>query len=292
MTSLMKTILVTGSTGALGRALAARIGQDARYRLLTAGRGPGHDVHYDLRDAQAGAERIAAAGADCVIQLAAGFGNELPESYAQNVDAPRALLDAVQASGKRTRVVLVGSAAEYGVVEPTENPIRVDRVLKPVSVYGMTKAWQTQLAGVMAARGMDVVVARIFNLDGPGLAERLFAGRLQRQIERVRAGEQSVIELGPLGATRDYISTAQAAEQLLAIADHAPSGSIHHVASGTPTTMREYARAKLAEVGLDWSIVREALELSNRTGYDVPMIYADVSATRALLSQWRKRAED
>jgi GDP-4-dehydro-6-deoxy-D-mannose reductase len=64
-----------------------------------------------------------------------------------------------------------------------------------------------------------VVVARVFNLDGIGIKERLFVGRLQKQIEEVLAGKKSVIELGSLSATRDYVSTDEAAKQLLAIAE-------------------------------------------------------------------------
>jgi nucleoside-diphosphate-sugar epimerase len=176
-------------------------------------------------------------------------------------------------------------------VHPDENPVREDRVLRPVSVYGMTKAWQTQLAGLYAARGVDVAVARVFNLEGPGMSERLFVGRLQKQIQEVLAGSRQVIELGPLDATRDYLSTAEAAEQLLAIAAYAPAGSIHHVASGVPVTMRALMERMLAASGLDAGIVRENRELSNRSGYDVPAIYADVGATMALLKQWRNSDE-
>ena len=285
---MMNKVLVTGAAGALGRAVVARL-RAGGHTVLSAGRAPVHDVRIDLYQPAASAAALADAGADCILHLAASFGNELDEAIAINVAAPRALLDALLARGSATRVLLIGSAAEYGVVEPEQNPLREDCVLRPVSVYGMTKAWQTQLASLYAARGADVAVARVFNLDGPGLSERLFAGRLQRQIELVLAGQQSIIELGPLGATRDYLSTADAAEQLLAIAARAPAGSVHHVASGTGVTMREFMLAKLATAGLDAAIVREAPALSNRSGYDVPRIYADISRTRALMEQWRNK---
>lgn len=285
---MMQSYLVTGASGALGRAVVARLRAQGR-TVLTAGRASTHDVRIDLRQAAASGAALAEAGADCIVHLAASFGNDLDEAIALNVDAPRALLEAVLARQGATRVLLTGSAAEYGVVEAHDNPVREDRVLRPVSAYGMSKAWQTQLASLYAARGVDVVVARVFNLDGPGLSERLFAGRLQQQIERVLAGQQALIELGPLGATRDYLGTGEAAEQLLAIADGAPAGSVHHVASGTPVTMRALMLAKLAAAGLDPAIVREAPALSNRTGYDVPMIYADISRTRALMEQWRNK---
>jgi len=154
---------------------------------------------------------------------------------------------------------LIGSAAEYGVVRLEENPIREDRVLNPVSIYGLTKAWQTQLAGYYASSGVDVVVARVFNLDGPRLSERLFIGRLQKQIAEVLACQKTVIELGPLTAIRDYVSTDEAADQVLAIAEHGETGRVYHVASGLPVKMRDILVRYLSIHKLDASIVHEDL---------------------------------
>ena len=124
----------------------------------------------DVRDRSRFVSAIDSVEPDLVLHLAATFANDFDEAYSVNVAATRHLLDKVEQSGRRTRILLVGSAAEYGVVRSDENPIREDRVLAPVSIYGLTKAWQTQLAGLYASRGVDVVVARIFNLDGPGLS--------------------------------------------------------------------------------------------------------------------------
>ncbi len=285
----MTKVLITGGTGALGQALANRLRKDDRYRAIVASRtGTGVDaLRLDVRDQAQLAAAVVSTEPDVVLHLAATFGSDFQEAYAVNVDAARHLLDTVQQSGRSTRVVLIGSAAEYGVVNPEENPVREDRALAPVSVYGLTKAWQTQLCSLYASRGVDVVVARVFNLDGPGLSERLFAGRLQKQIDDVLTGRKAVIELGPLGAMRDYISTDDAAEQILAISAHAATGSIHHVASGVPVTMREFMTRRLAMHGIAPSVVQEAPELTNRTGYDVPVIYADVTSTMRIMKLWR-----
>ena len=288
----MKTVLVTGSSGALGKALTASLAQEPDYRtIVTNRRGDDGGVLLDVRDSALLADALGRAQPDLILHLAATFVHDFDEAYSVNVEATRQLLEVVQHSNSPTRVVLIGSAAEYGMVRPEENPIREDHVLRPVSIYGLTKAWQTQLAALYHARGVDVVVARIFNLDGPGVSERLFVGRLQRQIQEVMAGRQSVIELGSLSATRDYVSTEAAADQVLAIAAHAESGDVYHVASGTPITMRKVLERYLSTNGLDVSVVSGAAELSNRTGIDVPAIYADVTKTTQLLELWRSSVE-
>src|SRR3546814_451581 len=163
------------------------------------------------------------------------------------------------------------------MVEGKENPVAEDRVLRPVSVYGITKAWQTELAYLYAGRGVDVVVARIFNLLGPHLSERLFVGRLRKQIDEVRRGERRRIEVGSLSASRDYIAIEDAATQLLTIAELGDAGKVYNVGSGLPITMQELLCRELAHNGLTEVAVVEATDSADSRRYDVPLIYADVS---------------
>lgn len=281
----MKTVLVTGATGALGLTVVARFRRDDNWRVLATSRHC-HDKdssQLDVLNREQIFSAISDNSPDLVVHLAATFSNDFDDAYAINVNAARHLLDAVQQFQSRTRTLLIGSAAEYGVVRPEENPIRVNRVLNPVSIYGLTKAWQTQLAGLYARSGVDVVVARIFNLEGPMLSERLFVGRLQKQIDDVLAGRKSVIELGPLTAIRDYVTTTEAAEQLFSVAVHGKTGCVYHIASGNPVTMREILIRYLTTHKIDVEVVHEASELTNRSGYDVPIIYADMRETMRLM---------
>lgn len=288
---MTRKLLLTGATGALGQALASRLRADsAGFTVFAPGRGE-HNDSLDLRDGDQIARTIERTRPDLIMHLAATFSNEFDEAYAINVAASRHMLEAVEASGQSVRIVLVGSAAEYGPVAADENPIGEDHVLRPVSIYGITKAWQTELAYLHASRGANVVVARIFNLSGPHLSERLFVGRLHKQIDEIRRGERARIEVGPLSAVRDYLPINDAVTQLLAIADFGEAGKVYHVASGHPVTMRELLDRELAAHGLDGSVVVEGGGLTNRRGYDVPSIYADITRTAALLRKWETHAE-
>lgn len=288
---MTRRVLLTGSTGALGRAIACRLrASPGDFAIFAPGRGESDDA-LDLRDATQIRRAVERARPDLILHLAATFSNDFDEAYAVNVAATRHLLEAVEASGSPTRVVLIGSAAEYGAVAADENPISEDHVLRPVSVYGITKAWQTELAYFHASRGTDVVVARIFNLTGPHLSERLFVGRLHRQIDELRRDERTQIEVGPLSAVRDYLPIDEAVTQLLAIAEYGEAGRVYHVASGRPVTMRDLLVRELAVHGLHESIVVEGASLTNRRGYDVPSIYADIARTIALLKKQGFHAE-
>jgi len=288
---MTRRVLLTGSTGALGQALAGRLRADpGRFTIFAPARGV-RDDPLDLRDGDQIALAIERTRPALILHLAATFSNDFNEAYAVNVAATRHMLEAVEASGQPVRVVLVGSAAEYGPVTADENPIGEDHVLRPVSIYGITKAWQTELAYLHASRGVNVVVARIFNLTGPHLSERLFVGRLHKQINELHRGERARIEVGPLSAVRDYLPIDEAVTQLLAIANYGEAGRVYHVASGRPVTMREMLVRELAAHGLDESVVVEGTDLTNRRGYDVPAIYADIARTVALLNNRESHAE-
>jgi GDP-4-dehydro-6-deoxy-D-mannose reductase len=128
------------------------------------------------------------------------------------------------------------------------------------------------------------VVARLFNLIAPGLSERLFVGRVERLLARYRNGEIDRIELGNLEAERDYIGTGEAVAQLRAVAARGTAGSVYHVASGKPVRIRDLLHGMLATAGVPPEAVAEAKSgAGGRTGYDVPVIYADMRRTRALI---------
>ena len=269
-----KTILLTGGTGALGRVLAGAL-RGKGHRVVCSSRQIARNdltIQTDLTDIAQVSAAIQTIRPEMVIHLAATFGSDFDESYAVNVQSARHLITAIRALNLTTRVVLAGSAAEY-------------RVLRPVSVYGLTKSWQTNFGLMCAHQGDDVLVARIFNLWGQGLSRKLFAGRVDEQIRQVLTGHQQRISVGPLSAIRDYVSLELAADQLTAIVQLGHTGHIYHVGSGKPISMRDLLKNRLFIEGLSLDIVDENHELSTRAGYDVPAIYADMSQTNALFAK-------
>jgi len=279
-------VLVTGAGGALGRLLCRRLAGEGGVEVLradlTPSDAPGSFV-CDVADADAVTALVCQTLPDRIFHLAGSASGDFDQARSVNADGARFLCEAVGRRGLRSRIVVIGSAAEYGPVEPAENPLSEARVLRPVTVYGLTKAFQTQIAAFYAAHhAVDIVVARLFNLLAPGLPENLFIGRAERLIAQLQRGEITSLEFGNLSSTRDYVDGEQALDQLLLIADKGVRGEVYHVASGRPIVMRELLARLLREASIDPGAVREAPERPTRMGTDVPTIYADLSKTRAL----------
>lgn len=169
--------------GSLGRVLSERL-RHRGYPVVQCGRNVPIDsehIQIDVSDYSQTLAAIASIRPSIIVHLAASYNNEFDPAFAINVLGAKNLLAALKETSTPARVVLAGSAAEYGLVSASENPIGVQRVLRPVSIYGLTKSWQTNWGLLCAHEGQDVVIARIFNLYGSEMSQRLFVGRVQQQ---------------------------------------------------------------------------------------------------------------
>lgn len=275
--------LVTGAAGASGRALVALLesrGHEVHGADLRPSERARHTV-CDVASLDAACALVRAARPSVVYHLVGTFSNELATDHRANVLATHAILEAVRREAPRARVLVVGSAAEYGLVPRESCPIAETAPRRPTTTYGRTKALATTLAETYAAEGLDVVIARPFNLKGRGLPRELLPGRLDHEIARYRRGEIREIALGPLDALRDYVTLEDAARAYLAIAERGDIGAIYNVGSGTPTKMRDYVRDRLAEDGLTMDVVAEGAPAGNTSA--VMASWADVEKLAALL---------
>lgn len=219
---------------------------------------------------------------DFIFNLAADFGADLDVSLNVNVLGLNNLLSACVAHGIKSKVVLIGSAAEYGYVAARKSPVSESQPLVPISVYGLTKVWQTQLAMHYSDR-LSIVIARMFNLDAPNLKDSLFLGKLDKQIDEFRRGIISEIRTGPLDAVRDYVEVSLAAKQICAIGLLGEQAKAYHVASGVPVTMRTVLAERLSRGNIaQKSHVISATDGSSRSA-QVSTIFADITRTTELV---------
>tara|TARA_Y100000590_G_scaffold146059_1_gene167917 strand:+ start:343 stop:1164 length:822 start_codon:yes stop_codon:yes gene_type:complete len=237
----------------------------------------------DLTNAPETKSLIAKLRPQLIFHLAGNYVNTHDLDYSINSLGAKHIIEALIEEGINTRVILIGSAAEYGIVSPNENPIKENRVLCPVTVYGLSKAFQTQLGIYFAQNSnIEILIARMFNLQTPGLSEKLFIGRMEKQISAFLRGEIKEIVAGNLDSQRDYISADKAIEQLNMIAKKGKSGEVYHIASGQPIKMKELLHKMLLDARIDPSKIKEDIGAIGKIDYDVPVIYADMTKTNKL----------
>ena len=278
-------ILVTGASGFVGSHLLEHLAAHLDANCVGVTRTPSHKpdtVFCELTDYRQVDDLIETVRPGVIYHVAGSFSNDFETDYANNVIAAKNILEATLKHRHDAHVLLMGSAAEYGRVKDWQNPVSEQQALKPISVYGWTKAAQTLLASLYAGRyGLNVMVARTFNLSGKGMSKNLFTGRVEQQIRDFQAGRTDRITVGNLDARRDYIDIASACDMYLAITSRGTPGEVYNVGSGVAVSMRELLEGMLQEAGLDASIIHEIQD--QKPASEVGMIYADTSKVSSLM---------
>lgn len=261
----MTIALITGGFGFVGshlRPLLSGRGWD----VVVSGRksreaGPGErSVAVELGHVEAVEDLIADCRPDVIFHLAASTlaTADLETVVSDSVLATHALCRAVRRSGRRTRIVVAGSSAEYGDLPLEENPIAEEARCRPISAYGMAKLAAEMTARALAFDGaLDVVAVRAFNHVGPGEPTRTVAGSLAARVAEAVASGSSRIPAEDLAAVRDFTDVRDVARGYLAVAEHGTSDRIYNLCSGRPSEVRDVLDGLLRAGGLDWSVVDE-----------------------------------
>lgn len=219
----MKRVLVTGADGFVGRHLGPELGETF--------------AGYEGDVLNEGALAAAVRGADAVVHLAAessvGASWEDPlRAWRVNVDGTVNVLAAVRAERATARVLVASTCEVYG--NAARIPTPEDEPVRPVSPYAASKA-AAELA--CSVSGLDVVVARAVNHEGPGRDERFAVGSWTRQLARLEADGGGTLIVGDLSAERDILDVRDVCRAYRLLLDPGVPAGTYNVASGETLTM-------------------------------------------------------
>jgi len=277
-------VLITGVGGFVGRNLARHLlaagdrvsGTYVDDRPALPGLAAADLYEADLLDPAALARVLRAADPEAVVNLA-GLSHvgeswqRMSDYFRVNVLGTENLLRA--AAGRR--VVIASSAEVYGAVPAARQPIAEDEMVDPRTPYALTKAAAERLAFAHGA-----VVARSFNLVGPGQAPTFALPAFAAQLAAIARGEQeAVLKVGNLSARRDFVHVddGAAAYRLLAAAGRA--GEIYNVASGRAPSIGEALERLMAISGVP---ARVEPDPERMRPVDLPLLLGDNRRLRNL----------
>jgi GDP-4-dehydro-6-deoxy-D-mannose reductase len=266
-------------------------------------------VQADLEDAACVRQALERVRPDRVIHLAAQSSpqrswEDPAGTLKTNLLGLLHLLEGARALALEPRLLVVGSAEEYGLVRPEDTPLREDHRLRPASPYAVSKVAQGFLALQYAlSLGLFIVRTRTFHHTGPRRGEQFAESSFARQLAEIEAGRRPPrLEVGNLDAVRDFTDVRDVVRAYWALLDQGAPGEVYNVCSGRGVRLADLLEELVRQSGLE---VEVHVDPARLRPVDVPVLVGDPSRLQAatgwqpriplartlrdLLDHWRER---
>jgi GDPmannose 4,6-dehydratase len=171
--------------------------------------------------------------------------------YTGQVDAVGAvgLLEAIRSAAIDTRFYQASTSELFGSTPPPQNE---ESVFKPRSPYAAAKLmayWCT--INYREGYGMHATNGILFNPESPRRGETFVTRKITRAVAEIANGSKKKLFLGNLDAVRDWGYAKEYVESMwLMLQQDKPSDYV--VATGVGATVKDFAEASFARVGLNW----------------------------------------
>jgi GDP-4-dehydro-6-deoxy-D-mannose reductase len=239
------------------------------------------------------AQAVRASSPDRVVHLAgiafAPEANASPiRAFEINALGAQRLLSAL-APQAGLRVLVVGSAEQYGAQEPSAYPIAETAVQRPLTPYAVAKAAQELIAMQVArSAGLHVVCTRSFNHSGVGHADSYLLPTLVRRVAALpKSG--GTLRIGNGDVVRDYSHVLDVVDAYLRLLEDGVSGEAYNVSSGQGIRVRDLAERVLKRAGVHADISSDAALLR---AIDVPILIGDNTKLRRATGWAPRRSID
>lgn len=298
----MKKILITGASGFVGTYLAQHLIQLGNAEIhgtyLTdesMEKSPVKDKisfhKVDLQQKDQTENLIATVMPDEVYHLAAMAS--VPASFKDpigafhsNVDAELHLFASLRTHNlTQTKVLITGSAEEYGYVRPEDLPVDEQTALRPSSPYAVSKVAQDFLGlQYYISYHMPIFRVRPFNHVGPGQSPGYVVADFAKRIAEIeKTGKPEVIQVGDMTKKRDFTDVRDMVRLYPLILEKGVAGEVYNAGSGISHEIQEVMDILISLTKVQVTLESDQSKL--RPG-DIPEIVADASKI-ASLTGWK-----
>ncbi len=288
MPSDQPRILVTGGTGFAGSHLIEELLASGYTNIYSTTFSPppenvkfladDHYIQVDLSNGEATQALLKTVKPDWIFHLAsfAYVGKSFEkarELFTNNINLQLNLLDGVKAICPQARVLSIGSAEEYGVVDLDLDYIDEHVSLNPVNPYAVSKTTQDLLSNsYYLSYKLNIVRARPFNHIGTRQTGDFAVPSFVKQIVEIEQGKKQTLEVGNLQGIRDFTSVKDMVRAYIVLLEKGAVGDVYNIGSGTGIQMQEIVNQL---VGLSTVPITVEQDEARLRPLDVPKLIAD-----------------
>lgn len=199
-------------------------------------------------------------------------------TYSINIVGTTNLLESLKKYElQSTKVLLIGSAEQYGSIKPEELPVTEEHALTAANPYSISKVTQEMLAKMyVKSCGMDITMVRAFNHIGPGQNTNFVIPDWCSQIVKIEKGEQEpVLKVGNISVKRDFTDVRDIVRAYYLLSQKGKAGEVYNVGTGKSLSLEDILNV-MKELSVHDSISVE-IDPDKLRPADIPELIADVS---------------
>lgn len=183
------------------------------------------------------------------------------------------LLESLVRIKSKAKILIVGSADEYGIIDDQYLPANEQTPLSPISPYAVSKVTQDILGLQYYLRNnLAIVRVRPFNHIGPRQSADFVVSAFAAQIAKIEAKGDGPIYVGNLENYRDFTDVRDMVRAYLLSVEKGKVGQVYNIGTGTPVKIKDILKMLLS---LSKVKIQVKQLKSRQPPVDIKKIYCD-----------------
>lgn len=172
--------------------------------------------------------------------------------------------------------VMACSSAEYGDIKPEDCPLKEERLLRPITPYGVTKVADENLGyQYFVNYGLNVFLPRLFIHVGTGHPPATAIQNFARQLALIKRGKlDPVVRVGNLESARDFIDVRDGVEGMMLMIEKGIPGDPINICTGTAHRISDILDMLIEISELEIEVIKDSSLLRPS---DEPLLLGDNS---------------
>ena len=237
-------------------------------------------INCDLLDSKKIEKNVRLINPDYVFHLAAfsspkdSFKNP-KETLKNNIFGQINLLESLAKIKSNAKILIVGSADEYGQVDPEYLPINEKTPLSPISPYAVSKVAQDMLGlQFFLHHNLHIVRVRPFNHIGPRQSLSFVVPSFAAQIAALKKKGGGIIKVGNLENSRDFTDVRDMVKAYWLALEKGKAGEVYNIGSGKAVKIADILKMMIGLSKVKIIIKKDTKRIPPQ---DIGTIYCDYS---------------
>lgn len=185
------------------------------------------------------------------------------------------LLESLAKIGSKAKILIIGSADEYGDIDPKYLPATEITPLAPISPYAVSKVVQDMLGHqYFLHHRLKLVRVRPFNHIGPRQSISFVVPAFASKIAALERQGGGIIKVGNLDSWRDFTDVRDVVRAYLLALEKCSFGDVYNIGSGKPVEIRDILGKLISLSKVKIKVIQDKKLLSP---VEIKKIYCDSS---------------